>query len=174
MTHDLVERLRKTGHTDYALMDEAADKLEAYMADADAHVSRLELVRRQEDEIRDIKAEIAALRAEKDELRKATIEEAATIAYVEAVKHCSARDGKMLIGHPVGQAIAAAIRNMGERTAHIACEHDWFDCSNAAVPPPAKSCRKCGWTVGDDETQGIYLVWPWLAGRAALEKETRE
>lgn len=121
MTHDLVERLRDPNYAgnmqhlrSYGELDrlfnQAADKLEAYMADADAHVSRLELVRRQEDEIRDIKAEIAALRAEKDEIRKVTIEEAATIAYVEAVKHCSARDGKMLIGHPVGQAIAAAIR----------------------------------------------------------------
>lgn len=47
-------------------------------------------------------------------------------------------------------------------TAPPECEHDWFDCSNAAVPPPAKSCRKCGWTVGDDETRGFYILWPWL------------
>ncbi|WP_430438953.1 hypothetical protein [Shinella sp.] len=106
MTHDLVERLReiKRGSAEVRvvagraklivpygnMISEAADKLEAYMA------------------------ENAALRAENNEIRKVTIEEAATIAYVEAVKHCSARDGKTLIGHPVGQGIAAAIRNMGE------------------------------------------------------------
>ncbi|TAA54587.1 hypothetical protein [Shinella sp. JR1-6] len=42
------------------------------------------------------------------------------------------------------------------------CVHDWFDCSNAAGPPPAKSCRKCGWTCGDDESRGVFIVWPWL------------
>lgn len=42
------------------------------------------------------------------------------------------------------------------------CVHDWFDCSNAASPPPAKSCRKCGWTCGDDESRGVFIVWPWL------------
>lgn len=98
MTHDLVERLRKPWDGSPGSRKrrdeeraEAADKLETYMA------------------------ENAALRAENNEIRKVTIEEAATIAYVEAVKHCSARDGKTLIGHPVGQGIAAAIRNMGER-----------------------------------------------------------
>jgi hypothetical protein len=40
------------------------------------------------------------------------IEEAATVAYVEAVKHCSARDGMKLIGHSVGQGIQAAIRSL--------------------------------------------------------------
>lgn len=50
------------------------------------------------------------------------------------------------------------------------CAHDWFDCSNAHVPPPAKSCRKCGWTVGDDEARGIYLIWPWLEA----ERKERE
>lgn len=45
------------------------------------------------------------------------------------------------------------------------CEHDWFDCSNAASPPPAKSCRKCGWTCGDDETHGVFVAWPWLQQR---------
>ena len=71
MTHDLVSWLRacatnEPSNDDAAKLWDAADKLEAYMADADAHVSRLELVRRQEDEIRDLKAENAALRAERD------------------------------------------------------------------------------------------------------------
>jgi hypothetical protein len=37
-------------------------------------------------------------------------ERCAVVAYAEAVKHCSARDGQTLIGHPVGHSIAAAIR----------------------------------------------------------------
>lgn len=100
------------------------------MADADAHVSRLDLVRRQEDEIRDLKAENATLRAERDaafamskcecgadeacanlarlradmaEIRKATIEEAAKVAEGYAPRSFDS------------SAIAAAIRNMGEK-----------------------------------------------------------
>lgn len=46
------------------LFNASADLIETYMADADAHVSRLELVRRQEDEVRDLKAENAALRSD--------------------------------------------------------------------------------------------------------------
>lgn len=56
------------------------------------------------------------------------------------------------------------------------CDHDWFDCSNVAVPPPAKSCRKCGWTCGDDESRGLFMVWPWfqpgLRGSATLSSGT--
>lgn len=40
-------------------------------------------------------------------------EACASLAYVEAIKHCSARDGMRLIGHPVGHSIAAAIRQRG-------------------------------------------------------------
>lgn len=144
MTHDLVSWLRacatnEPSNDDAAKLWDAADKLEAYMADADAHVSRLELVRRQEDEIRDLKAENAALRAErdaafamsrcecgadeacanlarlraeKDEMRKATIEEAARAA--EAHPTWIALSSDHLRGaRPTD--IAAAIRNMGER-----------------------------------------------------------
>ncbi|MDG4675815.1 hypothetical protein P9A16_32455 [Shinella sp. 838] len=204
MTHDLVERLRDPNYAGSMqhlrsydqidrLFNQAADKLEAYMADADAHVSRIDLVRRQEDEIRDLKAENDALRAERDEIRKSHQKmhrrcqqservEILTIGVLEGwydflnSGERRNRQDRLLFRWAIRdmRRKAAAIRNMGERAAHIACEHDWFDCSNAAVPPPAKSCRKCGWTVGHDETQGIYLIWPWLAGRAALEKEPRE
>lgn len=43
-------------------------------------------------------------------------EECAKIAYVEAIKHCSARDGMRLIGHPVGFSISQAIRNRSNTT----------------------------------------------------------
>lgn len=198
MTHDLVERLReiKRGAADVRvvagraslivpygnMINDAADKLEAYMA------------------------EIAALRAEKDELRKATIEEAATIAYVEAVKHCSARDGKTLIGHPVGQGIAAAIRRLGERDNARDCDklsvrphgenHDAeFQTAKRATEEPAASgdgsiegagqasipSRHPGTLLGErprandqsgDPNLRYSLAYP--TGRAALEKEPRD
>lgn len=59
----------------------------------------------------------------------------------------------------------------GRFHALVTCEHDWFDCSNAAVPPPAKSCRKCGWTCGDDESRGVFIVWPWLQKTLGTEGE---
>ncbi|WP_156334086.1 MULTISPECIES: hypothetical protein [unclassified Shinella] len=100
MTHDLVERLRKTGHTDYALMDEAADKLEAYMA------------------------ENAALRAERDDIRKA-LEPFAKLAgrfMDETSRRLKPDDhnvwgyGDETLTYGDFRLAAAAIRNMGERT----------------------------------------------------------
>ncbi len=44
------------------------------------------------------------------------------------------------------------------------CEHEWFDCSNSAIQAPTKSCKKCGWTVHDEDVGvGMFIVWPWLA-----------
>lgn len=102
MTHDLVERLRKTGHTDYALMDEAADKLEAYMA------------------------ENAALRAERDELRKALKRIAAMWGTAGSEKGLPCRITDLngtreshtstgVFASDVARQALAAIRNMGER-----------------------------------------------------------
>lgn len=42
------------------------------------------------------------------------------------------------------------------------CDHEWFDCSNALVEAPTKSCRKCGWTVHGDGPQGVFIKWPWM------------
>lgn len=112
MTHDLASWLRacatnEPSNDDAAKLWGAADLIESLRADlAEQKAAHGDCIKRNIA----LTGENAALRAEKDEIRKVTIEEAATIAYVEAVKHCSARDGKMLIGHPVGQAIAAAIR----------------------------------------------------------------
>lgn len=108
MTHDLVERLRDYGLTleesvvvcDRRVVDEAADRIESLRADlAEQKAAHGDCIKRNIA----LTAEIATLRAERDELRKATIEEAAQIA-----------DQWEL--YPIGIAIAAAIRNMGERT----------------------------------------------------------
>lgn len=40
-------------------------------------------------------------------------EACASLAYVESVKHCAARDGMKLIGDPVGFSVSQAIRNRG-------------------------------------------------------------
>ncbi|GAA4180505.1 hypothetical protein [Shinella granuli] len=100
MTHDLVERLRgyrpqnEWGDgVEHTICNEAADRIEA------------------------LERENAALRAEKDELRKAVIEEAATLAEnaTISVQHDWAPGPvKMPIDHR--KDIAAAIRNMGDRT----------------------------------------------------------
>lgn len=157
MTHDLVERLRAitlrfaSESPDDAVKRRnetarlAADLIETYMADADAHVCRLDLVRRQEDEIRDIKAENANLRAERDaafamskcecgadeacanlarlradmaELRKATIEEAAAYHDDLASQHeaCEYESSHHELMVKLHQEFAAAIRNLGEQT----------------------------------------------------------
>src|SRR5690554_3984951 len=39
-------------------------------------------------------------------IRREALEEAANVGYAAAVKHCSARDGMTLIGHPVGHGVA--------------------------------------------------------------------
>lgn len=59
----------------------------------------------------------------------------------------------------------------GDALREAKCAHDWFDCSNSIVQPPAKSCTKCGWTVGGDESRGVFIAWPWL-DRAALHPAT--
>lgn len=119
--------------------------------------------------IESLRSELARIAKEREEDRRRHFEQAAQVA--------DDAGNRLVLGelpHGVASGIAAAIRQMGEMPECGACVHDWFDCSNAAVPPPAKSCRKCGWTCGGDETHGLYIEWPWLAGRAALEKETRE
>lgn len=138
MTHDLVERLRDPEYAGCMqrlrsyieidrLFNASADLIETYMADADAHVSRLEIVRRQDDEIRDLKAEIESLRSElariakeRDDAMKA-LEPFAKVALVYdgqedtdpvlAVLHKGER-----INLTVGDLRrAAAIRQMGEK-----------------------------------------------------------
>lgn len=99
MTHELVERLRKPWDGTPGSRKrrdeertEAADKLQAYMA------------------------EIADLRAEKDEIRKAVIEKAASLAEnaTISVQHDWA-PGPVTMPIDHRKNIAAAIRNMGER-----------------------------------------------------------
>lgn len=94
MTHDLVERLREMfdnwslGSKGPIILNEAADRVESLERENDA------------------------LRAEKDEIRKAVIEEAARAA--EAHPTWIALSSDHLRGaRPTD--IAAAIRNMGER-----------------------------------------------------------
>lgn len=119
MTHDLVERLRDSNYSGSMqhlrsydeidrLFNQAADKLEAYMA------------------------EIAALRAEKDEIRKAVIEEAAAICERQAkyfrdlsndpsclsdIRWNSKEEARHTMQSYAErhETDAAAIRNMGER-----------------------------------------------------------
>lgn len=143
MTHDLVERLRDPNYAGSMqhlrsyieidrLFNASADLIETYMADADAHVSRLEIVRRQDDEIRDLKAEIESLRSdlariakERDDAMKAlepfadVVEKAETAAAHFGVRHVEEVDDSLPYGHMDvtwgDLRRAAAIRQMGEK-----------------------------------------------------------
>lgn len=138
---DIVERLRDPEYAGCMqhlrsydeidrLFNASADLIESYMADADAHVSRLEIVRRQDDEIRDLKAEIESLRSdlariakERDDAVKAlepfadVVEKAETAAAHFGVRHVEEVDDSLPYGHMDvtwgDLRRAAAIRQMG-------------------------------------------------------------
>ncbi|GAA4169363.1 hypothetical protein [Shinella granuli] len=99
MTHDLVERLREMGSVKTSALYFQRKTLNGAA-----------------DLIEKLERENAALRAEKDEIRKAAIEEAANLAENATifVQHdWAAGPVSMPIDHR--KNIAAAIRNMGDR-----------------------------------------------------------
>lgn len=104
MTHDLVERLRDPNYAGSMQHLRSYDEIDRLFNQA---ADLIEALEREND----------ALRAEKDEIRKAVIEEAATLAEnaTISVQHDWA-PGPVSLPIDHRKDIAAAIRNLGERT----------------------------------------------------------